>query len=162
MPGRLLIVSNRLPFSVVEKNGELEFQQSAGGLVSGLSAYLDSMRGSSFTKSEYVWIGWPGINVNDKIKEELKEKALREFNAYPVFLSEEAMENFYHGFCNKTIWPLFHYFPSYSVFDEEYWRHYKNVNEIFCNSIMEIIEPNDTVWIHDYHLMLLPKIHISP
>src|SRR6185503_6161203 len=62
------------------------------------------------------------------------------------------------GFCNKTIWPLFHYFTSYTVFRQEYWRDYKKVNEHFCQSLLEVVKPGDTLWIHDYHLMLLPKM----
>jgi trehalose 6-phosphate synthase/phosphatase len=154
----LLIVSNRLPITIIEKKGELRLQESVGGLVSGLSAYLDSLRGSPFTKSEYMWLGWPGIAVDEKTKEELRLKALTEFHAYPVFLSEKVMEKFYHGFCNKTIWPLFHYFPSYAIYEEDYWLHYKKVNEAFCDAVMEIIKPDDVVWVHDYHLMLLPRL----
>jgi len=158
---RLLVVSNRLPFTVVESQGKLIFQEAVGGLVSGLSAYLDSLKGSSFTESEYIWVGWPGVSVDKKTKkelEELTEKALCEFHAYPVFLTERAMEKFYQGFCNKTIWPLFHYFPSYCVYDEALWLHYKCVNRIFCDAVVEVIKPDDVIWIHDYHLMLLPKL----
>lgn len=155
---RLIIVSNRLPITVVGEKGGLRFQESVGGLVSGLSAYLDSLKSSSFTKSEYIWAGWPGTTIDDEAKEGLKSRALSEFNAYPVFLSEEDMENFYQGFCNKTIWPLFHYFPSYATYNEAHWIHYKKVNEIFCDVLMEIVKPDDVLWVHDYHLMLLPKL----
>jgi trehalose 6-phosphate synthase/phosphatase len=68
------------------------------------------------------------------------------------------MDNVYLGFCNKTIWPLFHYFPSYAVFDREFWNEYKRVNEIFRDELVEIIRPDDIIWIHDYHLMLLPQL----
>ena len=71
---RLLVVSNRLPITVVKEGGNLTFQKSAGGLVSGLSAYLGSLKDSSFTTSEYIWIGWPGITVEDKKKEEVELK----------------------------------------------------------------------------------------
>ncbi|MEO0114059.1 MAG: bifunctional alpha,alpha-trehalose-phosphate synthase (UDP-forming)/trehalose-phosphatase [candidate division WOR-3 bacterium] len=161
---RLLIVSNRLPFTVVKKEGKFEFSESAGGLVSGISAYLDYLKEtahqSSFPRleTEYIWIGWPGITVDDKNKEELKTLALKQFSAYPVFLTEDEMDKFYQGFCNKTIWPLFHYFPTYAVYEENYWSSYQRVNEIFGKAILEIIKPDDTVWIHDYHLMLLPKL----
>lgn len=155
---RLFIVSNRLPFTVVEKDGKLKFEESAGGLVTGLSAYLDSLKGSSFVAQEHLWIGWPGVTVEEEKKEELKERALSQFSAYPVFLSEEAMEKFYHGFCNKTVWPLFHYFPSYAVYDEDLWNCYKEVNETFCEAIIQVLKPDDMVWIHDYHLLLLPKL----
>lgn len=91
-------------------------------------------------------------------REQLKSALISEFKAYPVFLSEMAMEKFYHGFCNKTIWPLFHYFPSYAVYDVDYWTNYKQVNEEFCKEILKILKPGDVVWVHDYHLMLLPKM----
>ena len=155
---RLLVVSNRLPITVTEKEGKLRFQESPGGLVSGLSAYLDSLKGSSFVKAKHIWVGWPGIAVEDTMEEELRSKFQTEVDAYPVFVSENAIEKFYHGFCNKTIWPIFQYFPSYASYDEEYWAHYKRVNETYCDGVMEIIEPEDVVWIHDYHLMLLPKL----
>jgi len=68
------------------------------------------------------------------------------------------MDKFYHGFCNKTIWPLFHYFPSYTVYDQSYYAHYKAVNQIFCEAVLKIVQPGDVIWIHDYHLMLLPRL----
>jgi trehalose 6-phosphate synthase/phosphatase len=156
---RLLVVSNRLPIVITQEKGELNFQESAGGLVSGLSTYLDSLKGSSLIKSDYRWIGWPGISVeDDKIQAKVKSKAQSEFSAYPVFLTKKSMEKFYHGFCNKTIWPLFHYFPSNVVYQNDFYLHYKCVNQIFCEVVSNIIQPDDVVWIHDYHLMLLPKL----
>ncbi len=155
---RLVIVSNRLPVTVTEKKGELKFTESVGGLSKGLSAYLDYLKNSQFIQSEYIWVGWPGISVNDEKKKKLISEELSRFNAYPVFISENEMEKFYHGFCNKTIWPLFHYFPSYAVFDEDYWYHYVKVNEIFCETLSKIMKPDDIIWVHDYHLMLLPKL----
>lgn len=152
---RLLIISNRLPVSVSDER-TLKLQESVGGLASGLRAYIDSVKADS--GFDYIWVGWPGTTVKGQRREQLKSALLSEFKAYPVFLSEMAMEKFYHGFCNRTIWPLFHYFPSYAVYDEDYWTNYKQVNEEFCKEILKIMEPGDVVWIHDYHLMLLPKM----
>ncbi|PKP57628.1 MAG: bifunctional alpha,alpha-trehalose-phosphate synthase (UDP-forming)/trehalose-phosphatase, partial [Candidatus Altiarchaeales archaeon HGW-Altiarchaeales-2] len=87
----------------------------------------------------------------------VKEK-LKKFKCHPVFLPEKSMENFYNGFCNSTLWPLFHYFPSYVRYNENYWNFYNEVNKIFCDALMEILRKDDIVWIQDYHLMLLPKI----
>jgi trehalose 6-phosphate synthase/phosphatase len=154
---RLLIVSNRLSVTVSEKGGQLSFKESVGGLASGLSAYLDSLKGAAFTKSDHVWIGWPGISAGGATRQAIIQK-LEEFQAHPVFLSERAMDKFYLGFCNRTIWPLFHYFPSYAVYDDEYWTQYERVNQTFCDAVMEIARPDDLIWIHDYHLMLLPKL----
>lgn len=154
---RLLIVSNRLPVNGVKTEGKLRFEQSGGGLVSGLSAYLDSLKGSSSQDVEYVWIGWPGSTVEDENKAEVKS-VLHELNAFPVFLTEEGMDKFYLGFCNKIIWPLFHYFPANAVYDQEYWEQYQMVNAVFRDAVLEVIQPGDVIWIHDYHLMLLPSL----
>jgi trehalose 6-phosphate synthase/phosphatase len=155
---RLLIVSNRLPVTLKHDNGKFLIEKSAGGLVSGLSDYLASLKDHSAEPREYLWIGWPGISVAKKNRVTVREQIEKDFNASPVFLSEKLMDNVYLGFCNKTIWPLFHYFPSYAVFDREFWNEYKRVNEIFRDELVEIIRPDDIIWIHDYHLMLLPQL----
>lgn len=159
---RLLIVSNRLPVTVIKDGDDLRFQESVGGLASGLRAYLDNPKfsrspQSKSIQSDYVWVGWPGVTVEASQRESLRSK-LSEFHAHPVFLSEESMVKFYHGFSNKTIWPLFHYFTSHVQYDEDFWAHYRQVNENFCDTVMQIAEPGDLIWIHDYHLMLLPKL----
>jgi trehalose 6-phosphate synthase/phosphatase len=68
------------------------------------------------------------------------------------------MDKFYSGFCNRTIWPLFHYLPSYVAYESDYWDTYKYVNEAYFQSLQDIVQPDDMVWIQDYHLMLLPKL----
>ena len=154
---RLLIVSNRLPITITEKDGEVSFKESVGGLVSGLSAYLDSLRSCDFTPgTEYIWVGWPGVTAAEGTQDRLREQLRDRYHACPVFLSEEAMENFYLGFCNRIIWPIFHYLPSFASFDDAYWTHYREVNASFCDAVMKIARPGDVVWVHDYHLMLLP------
>lgn len=155
---RLFIVSNRLPFTITEKEGKIGFEKSAGGLISGISDYLNSLKDSSFTKIEYIWTGWPGIAISKNLQDEVKQKGLTEFCAYPVFISHKDMENFYYGFCNKTIWPLFHCFPTYTLYDEDFWNCYKQINKDFLEAIVKILKPDDILWIHDYHLMLLPKL----
>lgn len=158
---RTLIVSNRLPFSLEVREKSLKFHQSAGGLVSGLSSYLDSMRATAAAggaSPEYLWIGWPGASVPEQWRTNLIERSLAEQHAYPVFVTEAAMEKFYQGFCNRTIWPLFHYFPAYANYDEDAWRGYHAVNRTFCDAVMEVARQNDIIWVHDYHLMLLPQM----
>lgn len=156
---RLLIISNRLPITIEKKEGSLFQKESSGGLVSGLSSYLDSLKGSSFpSKTDYIWIGWPGLEIESGEQAEMQSKIMAEYRAYPVFLNENTMENFYEGFCNNTIWPLFHYFPSFALYENGYWDSYNEVNEKFLEAILKILKPGDLIWIHDYHLMLLPGL----
>ncbi len=156
---RILIVSNRLPVTVVEegKKGqeELVMRPSAGGLVTGLGAYLASMQ---HAKREYLWIGWPGIDPPPARRKVLSDRLQAEHSAHPVFASEQVMERFYAGFCNSTLWPLFHYFPSYATFEDHHWESYREVNGRFCDAVLDVAGPDDIVWVHDYHLMLLPKM----
>jgi len=150
--GRLLIISNRLPVSVTKRANELRFQPSAGGLATGLASFRDSHQSQ--------WIGWPGI-AKDKLSTEQKQQIvdnLKEHNCHSVFLSAKDVRNFYYGFCNKTIWPLFHYFPLYTAYEDQYWQAYKNVNNAFCETVIEIAKPDDYIWVHDYQLMLLPQL----
>jgi trehalose 6-phosphate synthase/phosphatase len=180
---RLIIVSNRLPVTVQASESQVTFQESAGGLVSGLLTYVDSLKKRGDRELEYLWIGWPGLATaevskvrgfqsgftvffnkilgklaKDKKKERLKAKVFSQYRSYPVYLSETDMERFYHGFCNSTLWPLFHYFPSYTVYDPNYWESYKKVNEAYRDAVMEVVKPDDVVWIHDYQLMLVPRL----
>jgi len=147
---RLLIVSNRLPITVQEKKGTLHFEPSVGGLVTGLRPLYKSYNS--------IWIGWTGIDL-ERIKEErdIMPRLLAE-RCYPVSLSQRDVEAYYQGICNKTIWPLFHYFPLYTVYSKDFWQAYERVNTAFANVVAGIAKPNDIIWIHDYHLMLLPKL----
>ncbi len=152
---RIIVVSNRLPFTVTERAGELVFVESVGGVATGLRSCLTKLQQWD---NEYLWVGWPGSTIGDSLQSTVKDRALAEHRAYPVFLTEEEIENFYQGFCNKTIWPLFHYFPTYASYTQEYYEHYVRVNQTFCDALQEVVRPGDLVWVHDYHLMLLPRL----
>ena len=91
-------------------------------------------------------------------KQAVKAYAAKEFKALPVFLPEEQMDRFYHGFCNKTLWPLFHYFPDLTLYEEDYWEEYKQVNRIFAEAVLKVLRPDDLLWVHDYQLMLVPGL----
>jgi trehalose 6-phosphate synthase/phosphatase len=150
--GRLLIISNRLPVSVTKSAGRLNFQPSVGGLATGLASFRDSHQSR--------WIGWPGI-AKDRLSGRHKQQIinnLKKYNCHSVFLSAGDIRNFYYGFCNKTLWPLFHYFPLYTVYEDRYWQAYKTVNRAFCETIIKIAKADDHIWIHDYQLMLLPQL----
>ena len=149
---RLIIISNRLPITVQRKEGQLTFQESIGGLAKGLASFYKT-HGS-------FWIGWPGI-AREKIKRTEKKtvvETLKMKKCYPVFLSQRHVELYYNGFCNRTIWPLFHYFTEFTEYSDNYWEAYKKVNELFAKAVLEIANEDDVIWVHDYHLMLLPGL----
>jgi trehalose 6-phosphate synthase/phosphatase len=154
---RLLVVSNRLPFSVQRSESGPELVPSSGGLVTALSGYLERRKRDE-PELEFVWAGWPGAELAADEIEQLRAEALAEHGAYPISLSAADMHRFYHGFCNSTLWPLFHYFPSYASYREEDWATYRSVNEQFCEAVVALAKPGDQIWIHDYQLLLLPSL----
>jgi trehalose 6-phosphate synthase/phosphatase len=157
--GRLVIVSNRLPFSMTRTAaGKYDFSETTGGLVTGLASYLASLGPDTKNGEPYLWVGWPGATIEPEAKRAIAERARAQHHSVPVFLSESDMDRFYMGFCNRTLWPLFHSFPTFASFDESTWETYRNVNKQFCDTLIDILKPGDAVWIHDYHLMLLPRL----
>lgn len=155
---RLVVVSNRLPFTVTFNGGLPQFSISSGGLSTGLASYLQQSSEGAANRPDYFWLGWPGASIPPEQETAVRARAEQQFKCCPVFLPEESMERFYHGFCNKTLWPLFHYFPTLAQYDEGFWQEYRNVNRIFGEAVVNALKPDDMVWVHDYHLMLLPKI----
>ena len=148
---RLLIVSNRLPVSVVKTKRGLRFQSSVGGLATGLRTFYKSY--------DATWIGWPDIDPEEiKNEENTVKTRLQTESCHPVFLSEEDIKDYYHGFSNNTIWPLFHYFPQNATYSEDLWQAYKRVNKTFADTVVDLYQDDDIIWVHDYQLMLLPQL----
>jgi len=151
MGERLIFVSNRLPVSVEKKKNGFQFSKSVGGLATGV--------GSFYKSYDSYWIGWggiPGDGLSHEEKEEITSILQKDYRNYPLFLSKNDVRLFYYGFCNKTIWPLFHYFPTYTKYEREFWDAYVKANKKYRDAVLEIANPEDLIWIHDYHLMLLP------
>ena len=146
----MLIISNRLPINIVKRKSGISYSPSSGGLATGLASFYKSYKS--------LWIGWPGIIINNIEEKHTIEKKLVSENMNPIFLTRNQIEKYYYGFSNNTIWPLFHYFTQYAVYDENTWGTYRDVNKIFCDEILKIANPEDTIWIHDYQLMLLPQL----
>ncbi|MGI9553742.1 MAG: bifunctional alpha,alpha-trehalose-phosphate synthase (UDP-forming)/trehalose-phosphatase [Thermodesulfobacteriota bacterium] len=147
---KLIIVSNRLPITIDIDSKKFNIKPSIGGLATGV--------GSLKVKQKKLWIGWPGLDINKSAKRESLIRHLKNDGLYPVFLTEQEIDEYYHGFSNETIWPLFHYFVQYAIYNKVFWNAYKEVNERFCEAVLEVAKPDDIIWIHDYHLMLLPKM----
>lgn len=154
--GRLLIVANRLPCRIAEEQGELRLSPSAGGLATSMASFLAERKGEDPT----LWLGTSDVEAA-RMAPHVEADGCLPFGAYrllPVHLPIGVHDPYYNGFCNSTIWPLFHYFPSYVRYDSAYFTAYEAANEAFLERIVEAWRPGDRIWIHDYHLMLLPRL----
>lgn len=148
---KLVVVSNRLPISVIRDEGGLRFEASSGGLATAMS---------SLGQTDMMWVGWPGIASDDLTDDERVqiETELQTRGFYPVFLTAEQVELFYEGFSNDTLWPLFHYFQSLTRYRDEYWDAYQQVNQLFAEAAAKVADKEGSVWVHDYHLMTMPSM----
>ncbi|SEN17443.1 Phosphopantetheine attachment site [Chitinophaga rupis] len=154
---RIIIVTNRLPFTLQENEGKLQLVNSAGGLVSGMRAFLDIARNPQMAGCEVIWVGWPGMVIS--AAQEPQAHALMDLNTYvPVWLSDKMVRQYYLGYCNEVIWPLFHGFHDAVTRSGDYWPAYEEVNDLYAAVLKNVIHDGDLVWIHDYHLMCLPAL----
>ncbi|PIN19818.1 Trehalose-6-phosphate synthase component TPS1 [Handroanthus impetiginosus] len=153
---RLLVVANRLPVSAVRRGEDSwSLEISGGGLVTALLGVKEF---------EARWIGWAGVNVPDEVGQRALTRALAEKRCIPVFLDEEIVHQYYNGYCNNILWPLFHYLglpqedrlATTRSFQSQFTA-YKKANQMFADVVNKYYEEGDVVWCHDYHLMFLPK-----
>ncbi len=148
MPGSrqrpLLVVANRLPVS----RGPEGWRASAGGLVTAMRPVMDRVGGA--------WVGWD--DDPEGVPSRVDDFAC---DLHPVRLSDEEVAGFYHGFANRTVWPLFHDLVAEPVIDRAWWRCYQEVNHRFTQATVEAAgqqEQTPLIWVHDYHLMLAPRM----
>eukprot|EP00357_Protocruzia_adherens_P007482 CAMPEP_0114995818 /NCGR_PEP_ID=MMETSP0216-20121206/13952_1 /TAXON_ID=223996 /ORGANISM="Protocruzia adherens, Strain Boccale" /LENGTH=266 /DNA_ID=CAMNT_0002359925 /DNA_START=742 /DNA_END=1539 /DNA_ORIENTATION=- len=126
---------------------------SSGGLVTAMKSLADI---------EMLWIGWCGTEIPECDREYVNERLRNEFNCTAVFLSCELIEDYYNGFANNILWPLFHYMltplADYDVNTmDKQWDAYKVANKLFAETVVSVYQEHDLIWVHDYHLMLVPK-----
>ena len=147
---RFLVVSNRLPFTVrALPGGRWKVDPGSGGLVTALLPVLRDRSG--------IWFGWPGAAIpSSKMRTALAGVDVG-CGVAAVPLSDEEIRDFYHGFSNEVVWPLFHDLPSLCNFDPAYWRVYRSVNRKYARAVAARARPSDFVWVHDYHLMLVGR-----
>ncbi len=154
MKRKLIIASNRLPFKIEKRNNAYEISLSSGGLVSALKSFIEHYK----HLYEIVWVGCPDFNL-EAWTANRHTFYKNDFEILPVFIhNKKEKSQYYNGFSNSTIWPLFHYFPSFAEFEEKDYEAYKKVNGLFAEEITKIAKPDDIIWVHDYHLMLLPAM----
>ncbi len=137
----LVIAANRLP---VEVSASGEVTASPGGLASALSTV--ATEGST-------WVGWGGPGAGH-----LAPLTLGHARLAPVPLSPGEEARYYQGFSNSVLWPLFHGRLRREEMNRAWWRTYRSVNERFATAIARAAPQNATVWVHDYHLLLVPKM----
>lgn len=141
----ILIVSNRLPVHRVTEDGESRWKTSAGGLVSALKPILQGV--------DSTWIGWTGAPAD--APEPFVVDGIRNL-AVPITATE--IKEFYEGFANRTIWPLYHDAIRSPEFRREWWHAYTEINQRFARAAAQAAAPNSLVWVHDYHLQLVPAM----
>ncbi|XP_022889131.1 probable alpha,alpha-trehalose-phosphate synthase [UDP-forming] 11 [Olea europaea var. sylvestris] len=154
---RRIIVANRLPLQCYKdsENKKWCFDWDKDALVLQLK--------DGFSPDvEIIHVGCLGVEIDPLEQEQVAQFLLDKFKCVPTFLPLDLMNKFYHGFCKHHLWPLFHYMlpytPNHGVrFDKATWQAYVSANKIFADKVMEVIDPDeDYVWVHDYHLMILP------
>ncbi|MBE9510258.1 MAG: bifunctional alpha,alpha-trehalose-phosphate synthase (UDP-forming)/trehalose-phosphatase [Bacteroidetes bacterium] len=146
----LFVVSSQLPVHIekVEKDFKIAIKEEP--VKSGLENF--------YRQYNTKWIGLTSIDhykLSNQEKEKLKDE-LQEYNCIPVFADWNVINDSVHGFSKETIWPLFHYFTQNAVYVEKYWNAYVKVNRYYAEKILQHVNKGDSIWIHDYHLLLLP------
>ena len=142
---QLVVVANSLPIRRVERDGGVHWDMSPGGLVSALTPVLRGRAG--------IWIGWPGRGEGMVVPSRHEGIEL-----CPVPLDDAEYEQFYLGFANATLWPLYHDAIRTPTFEREWWYAYVAVNDRYARAVAQAAAPGATVWVHDYHLQLVPKM----
>ena len=141
-----VLVANRLPIDMERHpDGSVTWHRSPGGLVTALEPLIRRRNGA--------WVGWPGVIDGDD------EPILRDgLHMYPVILSDEDVAQYYEGFSNATLWPLYHDVIVKPQYHREWWNRYVEVNRRFAEAASRAAAPNATVWVQDYQLQLVPKM----
>jgi trehalose 6-phosphate synthase/phosphatase len=145
---RLLLVANRLPVTASALGDGVQLVPSSGGLVSGLQPWHQ--------RSDGLWFGWPGDM--QEVHRAPIDAQLRAQDMVPIHLSAEQIEGYYHAFANGVLWPLFHYSVDRMPINPRGWSEYQEVNEAFAAEVAAEYRGGDTIWVHDYHLMLVPAL----
>ncbi len=141
MTSQIVVVANRLPVRQVDG----VWEPSPGGLVRALVPILQKREGS--------WVGWAGVQAND-----LQPFEADGIGQVPVPLSPEEVDQFYFGFCNGTLWPLYHDVVSAPEFHRRWWRAYEKVNQRYADRVLGVLAPDGIAWVQDYQLQLVPRM----
>ncbi|XWS34333.1 hypothetical protein CRYUN_Cryun21dG0030600 [Craigia yunnanensis] len=168
---RIIMVANQLPIRAQQKSdnsnngGSSSSSSSSKGWIFSWdenSLLLQMKDGLGDDDIEVIYVGCLKEEIHPNEQDEVSQILLETFKCVPTFLPPDLFSRYYHGFCKQQLWPLFHYMLPLSPalggrFNRSSWQAYVSVNKIFADRIMEVINPEDDfVWVHDYHLMVLP------
>lgn len=145
---RVLIASNRLPVTAIKQAGGIRLGRSSGGLAAGLRHIEQNWR--------VRWYGWSGITNQARAPEELSVRAGASLIAIP--LNELEVDRYYRHYCNGLLWPALHGMFENVACPSDSWQEYVAVNRRFAHALLNDMRPGDRVWIHDYHLLLMPEM----
>lgn len=144
---RLVVVANRLPVDqIINPDGSTQWERSPGGLVSALAPVM--------TENDGAWVGWPGTTDGKEIAPFMHD----EIQLHPISMTQSEYAEFYEGFSNSTLWPLYHDLVAKPVFQREWWMTYQEINHRFAQATATVAAEGATVWVHDYQLQLVPAI----
>ncbi|KAK1379098.1 Trehalose phosphatase/synthase 5 [Heracleum sosnowskyi] len=154
---RMIIVGNQLPLRAHRRSdgGGWNFSWDEDSL-------LRQLKDGLAEDVEVIYVGCLREEIDPNEQEDVAQTLLETFKCVPAFVPPDLFSKYYHGFCKQQLWPLFHYMLPLSPdlggrFDRSLWQAYVSVNKIFADKVMEVISPDDDfVWVHDYHLMVLP------
>lgn len=147
---RLVVVSNRIPDITPRQDLRKGKVATSGGLVSALLSIMSAER-------DEVWMGWSRKSTKHQHGEKLRIINHPFVQVIGLDIPENEYEAYYNGFCNGTIWPMFHCFQARIKIDRDEQEQFFNVNRRFSEALMNLLKPDDTVWIHDYHMIPLGK-----
>ncbi|XP_058104020.1 alpha,alpha-trehalose-phosphate synthase [UDP-forming] 5-like isoform X1 [Magnolia sinica] len=154
---RMIIVGNQLPLRVHRRADDSGWNFSWDE-----DSLLLQLKDGLGEDVEVIYVGCLKEEIDPSEQDDVSQTLLDTFKCLPAFLPPDLLSKFYHGFCKQQLWPLFHYMLPLSPdlggrFDRSLWQAYVSVNKIFADKVMEVISPDDDfVWVHDYHLMVLP------
>ena len=153
------IVSNRLPTILEFEPAAKQWsgRRGCGGLVSAMNPILEQRGG--------IWVGWPGMIQEDARGHESRLEELLDslgqqagYTLESVMLSADQVRDYYGGFANSVLWPLFHGFPNRCDFNPRYWTSYLKVNRRFAATLVDTLGQAQPVWVHDYHLLVVAEM----
>jgi len=149
---RLILASNMLPVHINWQNGKYLIKNAEETTISGLQNF--------YGEFESEWVGLTPFENHEFNAKEIRslEAALKPFHCVPIFPRPRDGNLHLHGFARNTLWPLFHYFTENVIYSEVAWKAYVKINRLYAEKILEIIRDGDILWVHDYHLLMLPQM----